>query len=399
MRPARLARYACRAAFCAALLLAAPGARAVPCGGSFPAFLAAMKAEALAEGHPKAAVDGFFAGAEEDQGVLSRDRGQGFFRKTFGEFSRALISKSRLERGRASLKSYATVFRRAEQDYGVPPGILIAFWAFETDFGAVQGDFNTRDALLTLAHDCRRPDIFQPQVLAALTLYEKGEFDPATTTGAWAGEIGQVQMLPKDILERGVDGDGDGKVRLKTSAADALLSAAHMLSMFGWQPDQPWLVEVRVPEGLDWSKTGLGTQLTVSQWAAMGVKARAGALPAGGLAASVLLPQGRKGPAFLVFDNYKVLFQWNKSFVYVTTAAYFATLIEGAPTYDAGHPDPALSAESMMALQRKLAARGYDVGAVDGILGAATRAAVQKEQARLGLPADGWPTEELLARL
>ncbi|WP_127902086.1 lytic murein transglycosylase [Solirhodobacter olei] len=379
--------------------LAATPALAVPCGGSFDAFISAMKAEAIAEGHPKAAVDRFFAGAAEDPGVLRRDRAQGFFQKDFLDFSRALISRERLDRGRVMAQKYASVFARAEARYGVPKGILLSFWAFETDFGAVQGDFNTRNALLTLAHDCRRPQIFQPQVLAALSLYEKGEFDPLHTTGAWAGEVGQVQMLPKDILERGVDGDGDGKVTLKTSAPDALMSAAHMLQMFGWQAHQPWMVEVRVPERMDWAKSGLDTQMPVSQWAAMGVRARDGALPAGGLEASLLLPQGRHGPAFLVFANYRVLFQWNKSFVYVTTAAYFATRMEGAPPYDAGHPDPGLSGPEMVALQRKLQARGYDVGAIDGVLGSGTRGAVQKAQERLGLPADGWPTKALLDRL
>ncbi len=381
-----------------AALVAGP-AVAAPCGGSFSSFLAAMKAEAVAAGHKPAAVDAFFEGAQDDARVLRADRAQGVFKKTFLDFSRALISKGRLDRGRAYAAKYDAVFSKAERVYGVPRGVLLAFWAFETDFGAVQGDFNTRDALLTLAHDCRRPDMFQPQVMAALTMSERGEFNPATTTGAWAGEIGMVQMLPKDILERGVDGDGDGRVTLKTSAPDAIMSAAHMLNMFGWQAGQPWMVEVRVPEGLDWAKTGLDDQLSVSQWAAMGVKARTGALPSGGSAASILLPQGRKGPAFMVFQNYRVLFDWNKSFIYVTTAAYFATRLQGAPEYDAGSPDPALSDAAMMALQRKLAAKGHDVGKIDGILGAATRVAVQAEQARLGLPADGWPTQALLDRM
>ena len=386
------------AALALALLSAAP-ALAAPCGGSFAGFLDAMQAEAVAAGHDRAKAAAFFGGARQDPKVLRADHAQGVFRKTFTEFSRALISQNRLVNGQRNAKRYATVFARAQRDYGVPRGILLAFWAFETDFGAVQGTFNTRDALLTLAHDCRRPDIFQPQAMAALTLYEKGEFDPVATTGAWAGEIGMVQMLPKDILERGVDGDGDGKVTLKTSAPDAILSAAHTLSMLGWQPNQPWLVEVRVPGGLDWSKTGLDGTRSVADWARLGVTARSGRLPAGTLPASILLPQGRKGPAFMVFQNYRVLFNWNKSFVYVTTAAYFATRLEGAPVYDAGHPDPQLSLGQMQALQRKLKARGHDVGAIDGILGAATRAAVQAAQIRLGLPADAWPTPELLDRL
>lgn len=384
---------------CLSICLAAPAAVAAPCGGSFPAFLDAMTVEAVAAGHDPARARSFFAQASQDPKVLRADRGQGVFRKTFTEFSRALISGGRLSNGQKYATRYAAIFDRAARDYGVPKGVLLAFWAFETDFGAVQGDYNTLNALATLAHDCRRPDMFQPQLLAALSLYEAGEFEPATTTGAWAGEIGMVQMLPKDILERGVDGDGDGKVTLKTSVADAILSGAHMLSMFGWKPDQPWLIEVKVPAGLDWSKTGLGSRLSVADWARRGVTARSGGLPDGGLAASILLPQGRKGPAFMVFDNYSVLFEWNKSFVYVTTAAYFATRLEGAPAYDPGNPDPQLDLDQMKALQRKLAARGYDVGAIDGILGAATRAAVQAEQVRLGLPADAWPTPELLARL
>ena len=116
--------------------------------------------------------------------------------------------------------------------------MLLAFWAFETDYGAIQGDFNTANALATLAHDCRRPELFRPQLFAALELFERGEFDPATTTGAWAGEIGMVQMLPRDIIENGVDGDGDGEVSLKTSAPDALLSGAKMLQSLGW-PKSP----------------------------------------------------------------------------------------------------------------------------------------------------------------
>jgi hypothetical protein len=205
-------------------------------------------------------------------------------------------------------------------------------------------------------------------------------------------------MLPRDILERGKDGDGDGLITLKTSAPDAILSGAAMLQHHGWRVGEPWLQEVVLPEGLDWAQTGLDTALPVADWAAMGVQPREGVL-ADGLEASVLLPQGRKGPAFLAYPNYKVLFEWNKSFVYVTTAAYFATRLEGAAPYAAGNPDPALTGEQMIALQEKLAARGHDVGKIDGILGAATRTAVQAEQVRLGLPADAWPTVELLEAL
>ncbi len=378
--------------------LAAPVA-AAPCGQDFSTFVAAMKAEALAKGLNAADVDQFFAGARVDAAVLKADTSQGVFRKTFLEFSKALISKNRLATGKAKAQELDAVFDRAASEYGIPRGVLLAFWAFETDFGAVQGDFNTRNALVSLAQDCRRPELFQPQVFAAIALIAPGVFDPARTTGAWAGEIGMVQMLPKDILEDGVDGDGDGEITLKTSAPDALLSAAKKLQRLGWQADAPWLQEIEVPKGLDWAKTGLETQIPVSDWAAMGVSGRGADLPDGAILASVLLPQGRKGPAFLAFPNFKVLFEWNKSFIYVTTAAYFATRLQGAPAYAAGEPDPTLSQDQMMALQAKLQGLGYDVGKIDGILGAATRTAIQKEQSRLGLPADAWPTTQLLGAL
>lgn len=381
-----------------ALTLGLAGPATAACGGAFPAFVEGLKAEAVTQGHPRAIVESFFRGVRQDDRVLRADRAQGFFQKDFIAFSRSLISENRFVTGQRKAREQAQVFERVRRETGVSPGILLAFWAFETDYGGFQGDFNTRDALVTLAHDCRRPEIFRPQVFAAIELHRRGDFDPETTTGAWAGEIGMVQMLPRDILEHGADGDGDGHVRLKTSAADALLSGGRMLRGLGWRANEPWLQEVVLPEGLDWSRTGIERDLPVADWARMGVRARSGELPRD-LRASVVIPMGRKGPAFLAFPNFRVLFEWNRSFTYVTTAAYFATRLEGAPVFAAGNPDPGLSGEEMKELQRRLAARGHDVGKVDGILGAGTRAAVQAEQARLGLPADAWPTRELLDRL
>ena len=350
-------------------------------------------------GHSKKSVNRFFKGVAPDPKVIKADRAQGVFQKPFIEFSRRLISQNRLDRGRKNSKKYDAIFRRIEQQYGVSRGVLLAFWAFETDYGAFQGDFNTLNALVTLSHDCRRPELFRPQVFAALKLYERGEFDPARTTGAWAGEIGMVQMLPGDILENGTDGDGDGKVSLKTSPADALMSGGKMLAHLGWRAGEPWLQEVRVPKGLDWSLTGPGKPRKVSEWKRLGVRAREGKLGANKLEASIILPQGRNGPAFIAYPNFDVYFEWNKSFVYVMTAAYFATRLEGASVYDAGNPDQGLTGTQMKQLQTKLRARGHDVGKIDGILGKLTRAAVQKEQTRLGLPADAWPTPALLSKL
>lgn len=376
-----------------------PGhAIAADCGGDFGTFVKGLTSEAVELGHDSARVERFFANVRHNEKVLKADHGQGVFQQGFVDFSKARISKDRLQSGYARAKKYEKTFARIQSEYGIAPGVLLAFWALETDFGQVQGDFNTLNALVTLAHDCRRPELFRPQIFAALNLYEQGNFDPDQTTGAWAGEIGQVQMLPNDILRNGVDGDGDGHIDMKGSAPDALMSGAKMLSGLGWRRGEPWLQEVTVPDGLDWSQTGLNHTLTVSQWQAMGVQGRNAPL-ATGLEGSVLLPMGRKGPAFMAYPNFRVYFEWNKSLVYVTTAAYFATRLEGAPVMETGNPEPGLSGPEMKELQERLRLLGHDVGKIDGILGEKTREAVQKEQTRLGLPADAWPTAALLAAL
>ncbi|WP_444453291.1 lytic murein transglycosylase [Rhodobacter capsulatus] len=383
------------AALCLSLSL--PLAAHAECGGDFASFVAGLKAEAQRNGLSAAQADSFFAGVRQDGKVLKADRAQGVFRKSFLDFQASVISKNRLQTGAAMAQKYASVFNAAERQYGVSRGVLLAFWALETDFGKVQGDFNTRDALVTLAHDCRRPQLFRPQVMAAAELYARGDFDPKRTIGAWAGEIGQVQMLPADILRNGVDGDGDGHVNLKGSSADALMSGARMIASMGWRPGEPWLQEIIVPDRMDWAQTGLNHSLSTRDWAQMGVVPRSGQFA--GAEGSVLLPMGRKGPAFLAYPNFKVLFEWNQSFVYVTTAAYFATRLEGAPRIDPRNAEPGLGPAQMKALQARLQALGHDVGPIDGILGEKTREAVQAEQSRLGLPADAWPTAALLSAL
>lgn len=384
---------------CVGFLCLSSGALAQACGGNFSSFVQDLKTEAVQRGYDRNTVDTFFRNVRQEQAVINADRRQGIFQRPFLDFSRALISQNRINAGRSNAERFSSVFGEAQRRYGVPPGILLAFWAFETDFGAVQGDFNTVNALVTLSHDCRRPGLFRPQVFAALEMFRRGMLDPVQTRGAWAGEIGMVQKLPSDIINYAVDGDGDGRIDLQSSAPDALMSAAAMLQAKGWRANEPWLHEVSIPQGIDLSRTGLRTEMTVSQWAQMGVRPTHGTLPSGNLRASIILPQGHRGPAFMVFHNYRVLFEWNQSFIYVTTAAYFATRLSGAPVYQAGNPEQGLNQDEMRDLQTRLNARGFDVGGVDGILGANTRAAVQDIQAQLGLPADGWPTPQLLRAL
>ncbi|PZO79002.1 MAG: lytic murein transglycosylase [Mesorhizobium amorphae] len=373
-------------------------ALAQECGGDFAPWLATVRAEAAAAGVGQtglAALDG----AALDPRVIQRDRAQGVFAQTFTEFSGRMVSAYRLKQGAANLKKYADVFARGESQFGVPGPVIAAFWALETDFGAVQGDFNTLNALVTLAHDCRRPQLFRPQIVPLLTLIDRGDLS-ADNQGAWAGEVGQTQMLPSDILLRGQDGDGDGHVDVRNSAPDVIMTTAAKVQSRGWRAGEPWIEEVVVPPNLPWDQTGRTSKLPVSDWTRMGVTYRDGSpLRDNGLQAAIVIPQGYKGPAFLTYPNYDVYLEWNQSAVYTLTAAYLATRLAGAPKFDPRDPQPGLDLETMKQLQTKLEARGHHVGGVDGILGTATREAVRQEQIRLGMIVDGWPTPELLSAL
>ncbi|WP_095202139.1 lytic murein transglycosylase [Mesorhizobium carmichaelinearum] len=384
----------------AALFLCATAlpAMAQECGGDFETWKQGVAAEAKAAGVGAVGLDAL-EDATFDERALARDRAQGVFTQTFIEFSNRMISAYRLKQGAANMKKYADIFARADQQFGVQAPVITAFWALETDFGAVQGDFHTLSALVTLSHDCRRPQLFRQQLVPLLELIDRGVL-PADVEGAWAGEIGQTQILPSDYLTHGVDGDGDGKVDLRGSVPDVIMTTASKVLSRGWKRDEPWIQEVRVPDEMPWDQTGRTNKLPLTQWAQWGVTNPDGSpLVDKGLKAGLALPMGRKGPAFLTYDNFDVYLEWNQSFTYALTAANLAARLAGAPPLDPRNPEQGLNNEQMKALQTKLEARGYDVGTVDGILGTNTREAIRKEQMRLGLPVDGWPTPELLGKL
>ena len=378
------------------LIFALSSAASGNCGGEFNKFIEDIKKESREIGYTEEIVDAFFENVSLNLKVLEADRAQGIFLRPFNEFAPRLVNEYRMYHGKKNLKKYSSTFNEIENIFGVSRGVLTSFWALETDFGAVQGNFNTLDALVTLAFDCRRPFLFRPQIFGALELFSRNEFNPVTTKGAWAGEIGMVQMLPKDILENGVDADGDGKVNLQSSTRDALFSAAKMLKSLGWKANEPWLQEVTLTKELDWFDTGTDKIKTVEEWVKLGINGKYNDLPDGSDNASLIIPQGRKGPKFLAYSNFHVFFEWNKSFIYVLTAAHFANRLEGSPAFSPGNPDKGLNKKQMKLLQIKLINLGYDVGQIDGILGAKTRRSIQQVQRTLDKPADAWPTIELL---
>jgi lytic murein transglycosylase len=391
----------------AALLLAAAlasGAASAdaPCrtGGPYEAWLAAFEREAVANGVSQRTVAETAPFLTYDQRIVNIDRGQRVFGQTFLEFSDRMAAAYRIQTGAAKIKTYAPVFARIDQQYGVPAPVIVAFWALESDFGANMGKEKTLSALASLAYDCRRADRFRAQLLDALRLIERGDLRPEDMIGSWAGELGQTQMMPSEYFKYAVDYDGDGKRNLLRSAPDVLGSTANYLVGLGWKRGEPWLTEVRVPASLPWDQADLAIQLPRSKWASYGVTLADGrALPADALPASLLLPMGRLGPAFLVYANFQVYLQWNNSLVYSTTAAYLATRIAGAPALHRGSAPPALAFNDMKEMQTMLAHAGYDVGKIDGFAGLKTRQAVKEMQKKYCLPADSYPTAELLARM
>jgi lytic murein transglycosylase len=390
-----------RLAIAALAVLAMCGAAtAQQCAGSggFRSWLEEFKAEAAAQGISAEAI-GELDRVRYDQKVIDSDRRQAVFSQSFLEFAGRMVADYRMKQGRQLLKKYADIFDRIEAEYGVPGPVLVAFWGLETDFGANLGDTPTLQALATLSYDCRRPELFRGHLLAALKLLDNGDLAPRDLKGAWAGEIGQMQFIPTEYLEKAVDYDGDGRRNLVRSVPDVLASSANLLREHGWQPGEPWLQEVSVPSELAWEQADLSIRLPRSEWAAAGVtKADGSPLPADGAEAALLLPMGRRGPAFLAYRNFDVYTDWNKSLVYATTAAYFATRLAGTPPVQHGRAQ-ALSRKEIISLQKRLEALGYDVGGADGTLGAQTRAAVKQVQLQLGLPADSYPTAELLQAL
>ena len=390
-----------RRSLAALVLLSSPALADTRCraGVDFSSWLGQVRQEASRAGIGERGVAAL-QGISFDTRVLKQDRSQPSLSQSFLDFTGRLISKERLSRGRAMLQKHAKTFARIEREYGVPGPVVAAFWGLETDFGGFMGDYSSVRSLASLAYDCRRPDYFKAELLDALRIVDRGDIAPAQMKGAWAGELGQVQFTPSNYLKHAVDFDGDGRRDLVGSVPDALASAAKYIQSLGWQRGEPWLEEVRVGDNVPWQESARSIRQTRSFWSQVGVtRADGSALPADRVSTALLLPMGRLGPAFLAYRNFDIYWEWNQSSNYSLAAAYFATRLAGAPPLNHGKAPAILSAAEMREVQERLNAMGYDAGKPDGRLGETTRTGVKSAQLKFGLPADGYPTRELLARL
>jgi lytic murein transglycosylase len=369
--------------------------------GDFDAWLDGFRKEAIAQGISRVTVSAALDGITLDPRVIAKDRKQSFFSQSFLTFSDRMISRNRINTGLAKLKQYRDLFARVEKDFGVPGPVIAGLWALESDYGSFMGKDPVLRALATLAYDCRRGEKFRAELMDTLRIVERGDLSPEEMIGAWAGELGQTQFLASHYLKHAVDYDGDGRRNMISSVPDVIASTANFLKHLGWRRGEPWLQEVRVPGKLAWDQADLAVKHPRSQWAAWGVTLPDGRpLPRDAMPASLLLPMGRHGPAFLAYENFQIYLEWNHSLIYCITVSYLGTRLAGAPPMQRGAADiPVLSLEQVKELQRLLVRRGYDVGEVDGRLGAQSRASVKAVQMKLGLPADSYPTPELLDRL
>lgn len=370
--------------------------------GSFDQWMAGFQQRARLAAIGEQTLSAALNGLQPNPKVLALDHRQREYNQTFLTYLGNNVSAQRIQRGRALLAQHANLLMRLENQYGVPQETLVALWAMESDFGRNTGNFSVIRSLATLAHAGRRRAFFEGQLMAALQIIDQRLATPTQLRGSWAGAMGQPQFMPTTYLDYATDADGDGRADIWASTADALGSAANYLWSIGWQPERIWGREVRLPKDFDYYDARLSNVLPLERWAAMGVtRANGEPLPRAPVQGAVLLPAGKDGPAFLIYDNFHVITEWNRSLHYALSVCHLSDRIAGAGPL-VGRPPPgdrALARAEVLVMQQNLNALGYAAGTPDGMVGFQTRHAVREFQQRAGLPADAYPTPALIARI
>ncbi len=377
-----------------------PVLQAVPNAG-YDDWVAGFRSRALGNGISEGTYDAAFSNAGFLPGVVERDRNQTEFTRTLEDYLAIAASEERLTKGRAAVQTYGGVLAEVEGRYGVEAPVVAAVWGLESFFGERRGTVPVISALSTLAFDGRRGAFFESQLIAALKILQNGDVSPAGMTGSWAGAMGHTQFIPTSYLAYAVDFRGDGRRDIwADDPTDALASTGAYLANSGWTRGQPWGVEVRLPDGLS-GPFGRGSTQSVGQWMAAGVRdMNGGQVPDHG-AASVIIPAGRNGPAFLTFRNFTVITRYNNAENYVIGVGHLSDRLRGGgPVRGAFPPDAqGMTIADRQALQRGLTAAGFDTEGADGVIGAKTRAAISAYQASRGLPVTGEPSLVLLRGL
>ncbi|MFW6278341.1 MAG: lytic murein transglycosylase [Halorhodospira sp.] len=370
-------------------------------GEAFEACVDDLREALVEQGHDPELVTETLDGVEQLERIIELDRQQPEFVQTFWEYLDARLTEERIEQGRAMLDAHEQLLWQLYADFGVSPRYLVALWGMETHYGSHFGEVPIVDAITTLVCEGRRESFFFEELEATVALLEDGRLEHESLRGSWAGAMGHTQFMPSTLREHAVDYDGSGHIDLRGSIPDALASAANYLRRIGWDPEIRWGREVQLTEAFGFEHLGLDEPLPLSEWQRLGVRRADGSdLPESDLEAALLLPMGRHGPAFLVYDNFRKIRRWNASTSYALAVGLLADRIDGQPGLQADRPDlAALRRTELKTVQEQLQARGYDIGSADGLLGPQTRTAIRSYQQEEGLPADGYPTRALLERL
>ncbi len=368
---------------------------------SFDEWLADLRAEAALLGISASTLAALDNIAPLER-VLELDNSQPEFVQTFTRYIELRVTPGQVSRGQQLLQQHGVLLDEVRQRYGVQPHYLAAFWAIESNFGRATGGFSVLEALATLAYDPRRSEFFRRELLTALRIIDDGHIAPERMSGSWAGAMGQLQFLPSVFDRYGVDGDGDGRIDIWNSLPDVFHSAANFLSQSGWRGDQRWGREVLLPDNFDYRQSGTGVRKPLDEWRGMGVTTLDGnPFPVvAGMEASVILPAGANGPAFLAYGNFRATMAYNPSTFYALTVGHLADRFAGGSAIqNMPENEQALSVVEVQELQELLNQRGFDSGTPDGRVGRMTRAAIRAYQDSAGLPMDGYASGQLLAVL
>jgi membrane-bound lytic murein transglycosylase B len=367
---------------------------------SFEEFLDQVRKTATEQGVSKSTIDKAFFELTLRPSAIASDKAQAEFNQNFWHYVNKRVSKVRLNNGKDTLKKNASLLSKTSEKYGVPAYVIVAFLGLESNYGNYMGSESLIRSLATLAYDKRRSKFFTRELIAVLKLMDKKTI-PFDATGSWAGAMGAVQFMPTNVIAYGVDANNDGRVDLWNEKADIYASAANFLNKLGWKKGEKWGREALIPKNFDYQLTGLDNEKTVNEWAALGVRRGNNSnLPKSNFKASLIVPMGHRGPAFLVYRNFDAIMGWNRSILYALSVAYLSDRLNGNAKLSAKTIDePLLSKEDIMQIQNTLNLLGYDTGTPDGMAGSKTRKATRQFQSDIGLTADGYVGYELFQQL
>lgn len=363
----------------------------------FQRFVQGLWPEAKARGVSRATFEKAFQGVELDPKIIALTKKQSEFVRPIWDYINGSISAQRLQRGQQMASEWSKTLAAVEKAYGVPRSVVLGVWGMETNFGSFTGSIYAVRALATLAYTGYRDDFFREELLIALQILEEKHVDRDKMLGSWAGALGQTQFMPSSFVKYAVDGNRDGMRDIWSSIPDALASTAHYLHQHGWKPGLPWGFEVRLPQGFDFGYL----KQNFAQWQALGLRRIDGKpMPRSG-EATLFLPGGANGPAFLITSNYDVIKAYNSSDAYAMGVAHLGDRVMGGLPIQGAWPkdEPMLDKDQRQELQQRLARLGFYEGETDGKLGSKTREAVRNFQVRRGLIPDGYADYAVLREL